>query len=188
MSMPPGGPPHGPPPGRGPSGGYPTEPYYAPGWTAPPPPGRRRRRTSVVVGAVVGVVVLALVAGGALRLNLWAQTRELGPIDEPRTANARQLGVGHCIETLPDDGDVRSVRLVPCDAPHEAEVVGEIGLEAAWPGQEPADRQVAAACRMSTAEQEQGLVPVTWSPTEQSWRQGDRTGLCLAADAAAAGR
>lgn len=130
----------------------------------------------------MGALVLALVAVGALRLDLWAQTRQLGPVDAPRTANARQVGVGHCIETLPDDGDVRSVRLVPCDTPHEAEVVGEIDLGPTWPGQAEADRRVAAACRMSTAEQERGLVPVTWRPTEQSWRQGDRTGLCLAVD------
>ncbi len=139
----------------------------------------------VVLAVVAGVVLLALVAAAVVRVNLWLQTRPVEvAIDAPREVNAQQVDVGHCIGTLPDDGDVGRVRLVPCDTPHDAEVVSAVELTAPWPGQEQVDERVAAACRLSTAEREAGLVPMTWSPTQQSWRQGDRVGLCLAVEAA----
>jgi hypothetical protein len=49
-----------------------------------------------------------------------------------------------------------------------------------WPGQQSADARVARACVLDASEIEAGVRTVTWSPTERSWSDGDRVGLCLA--------
>ena len=53
-------------------------------------------------------------------------TRPL-PADVPaaRDARAQQLVTGNCVLSLPDDGPVDTVRVVPCAEPHEAQVVTE---------------------------------------------------------------
>ena len=51
-----------------------------------------------------------------------------------------------------------------------------------WPGQQSADARVARACVLDDAEVADGVRTVTWSPTERSWADGDRVGLCLAVD------
>lgn len=166
-----------------PGGYYPHEPYYAPGWSTPAqpePPRRGRRRTWVVVVAVV-VLVLGLAAWGLATLRLSMQTRPLGAVERPTTAHSRQLDVGHCLATLPEDGVVESVELVPCADPHVAEVVGVHTFRAdAWPGQAAVDDEAAAACEMDTRQREAGFRPVVWTPSEAGWGQGDRRGLCLA--------
>ncbi|MBC7550385.1 MAG: hypothetical protein H7269_05725, partial [Cellulomonas sp.] len=99
----------------------------------------------------------------------------------PRDVHARQLVTGNCLDPLPDDGEIDTVRVVPCADPHAAKVISQYAFEpdAVWPGQAAADRRVATACEVSVAETGAGLAPLTWAPTEQSWDDGDRTGLCL---------
>lgn len=176
-----------------PGGGYyPQEAYYAPGWSAPAqtePPRRGRGRTWLVVVAV-GVLVLGLLAWGLTTLLAGMRSRPLGEVDEPTTAHSRQLDVGHCLETMPEDGDVDRVRLAPCADPHAAEVVGVHTYRAdEWPGQEAVDDEAAAACEMDTRQREAGFRAVVWTPSEAGWGQGDRRGLCLAwlPDGAASG-
>lgn len=168
-----------------PTGGgyYPQEPYYAPGWTGPaaPVPPRRRRTALVVVLVLVGVLVLGLAAWGAVVLRQGMQTRLLGEVDRPTTAHSRQLDVGHCLATLPADGTVDRVDLVPCADPHVAEVVGVHPFRSdEWPGQDAVDDESAAACEMDAAQAAAGFRAVVWSPSQESWAQGDRRGLCLA--------
>jgi hypothetical protein len=172
-----------PPPDHGPAGYYPQQPYYAPGWQAPvptDPAARGRRRTRILLG-VGGVLTLALLVGLALGGRYLLATRPLGDVATARDATPRQLAVGHCIEELPDDGEVGRVRVVPCAEPHAAEVVGELALPAGpWPGQAEVDRRVIAWCEMDTAQRDAGFAPVVWAPGEAAWGQGDRRGLCLA--------
>lgn len=172
------------PPGRDLSGYYPQQPYYAPGWSAPVPSTplvRNRHRTRIVLLGVGGVLAVALVVGLVLGGRFLLGTRTIGDVTSPRDATARQLTVGHCIEELPDDGEVGRVRAVPCADPHAAEVVGSLTLPAGpWPGQHDVDRQVGRWCEMDTAQRDAGFVAVAWAPSESGWRQGDRRGLCLA--------
>ena len=48
-----------------------------------------------------------------------------------------------------------------------------------------ANARVAIGCELSESEQEAGVEVVTWAPTQESWGDGDRTGLCVAHRAAA---
>ena len=89
---------------------------------------------------------------------------------------------GNCVLSVPDDGPVDTVRVVPCAEAHEAQVITEFSFaqNAVWPGQQSADARVARACVLDASEVEAGVRAVTWSPTERSWARGDRVGLCLA--------
>ncbi|MCL3863181.1 septum formation family protein [Actinotalea sp. K2] len=174
------GPPYGSPPG----GYYPQEAYYAPGWSAPlgPPPRRRGRRRAGIAAIIVGAVVLLGVAGAAAvpLVRTWT-LRPIGEVTEPREVHARRLVVGSCIQELGPDGSVTRVTVVPCDQPHEATVVGVLGLDDdSWPGQGAVDSRVGAWCEMDTTQLAEGLTAVVWSPSQESWEQGDRRGLCLA--------
>ncbi|MBT0993287.1 septum formation family protein [Cellulomonas sp. DKR-3] len=125
---------------------------------------------------------VALLVGVALLGTSWLQSRPLpADVAEPRTAHAVQLVVGNCLADLPPDGDVDTVRVVPCDGPHTARVASSYAFsaDAIWPGQGDADALVARSCVLTADEQAVGRVVVTWAPTEQSWDRGDRTGLCV---------
>jgi Septum formation len=148
----------------------------------------RRGRTSgrglAIAAVAIGTVwtVVAAVVGVSLTSS-WLATRPLPlEVEGPRTASVGRLVTGHCVGALPDDGDVGRVEVVPCDEPHAAQVISEYRFapDAVWPGQDGANARVAVACELSTAEAEAGLRLVTWAPTEGSWADGDRTGLCVA--------
>ncbi|GGC03360.1 septum formation family protein [Cellulomonas carbonis] len=165
------------------AGWYPQEAYYAPGWSAPvqqpaPRAPRDRRRLLVPLAAVL---TLAVVVGGALGARYWADTRTLGEVEGEVSAAPRQLTTGHCVETLPDDGALGRVTVVPCDVRHEAEVVGVHTYDdGPWPGQDAVDREAGAACEMDSAQTEAGARAVVWAPGRVAWQQGDREALCLA--------
>jgi len=160
---------------------YPQQAYYAPGWTAPAATSPRRSRRGLWLAIGGGLVILLVVGGAAVGVTRWMQTRTLGDVSGPTTANARQVDTGHCIADLPRDGEVARVELVPCSQPHEAEVVGLLTLQdESWPGQESVDNQVTGWCEMDGAQQEAGFQPVVWTPSQRGWGQGDRRGVCLA--------
>ncbi|MDT0165890.1 septum formation family protein [Actinotalea sp. AC32] len=165
------------------AGWYPQEAYYAPGWSAPvqPPMPRAPRDRRRVLVPLAAVLAVGLVVGGGLGARYWADTRTLGEVEGAVSAAPRQLTTGHCVETLPDDGALGRVTVVPCDARHEAEVVGVHTYDDdAWPGQDAVDREAGAACEMDTAQTEAGVRPVVWAPGRVAWQQGDREALCLA--------
>lgn len=163
-------------------GYYPQETYYAPGWNASAEAATPRRgHARLFLGLAIGVLVLVLISGMIAWFVNWNQTRELGEITDETSATARQVRTGHCIVDVPEDGSVGSVTLVPCSAPHEAEVVGMHRLEGDdWPGQEAVDDEVTAWCEMDSSAVELGFQGVVWAPSESSWAQGDRTGVCIA--------
>jgi hypothetical protein len=143
-----------------------------------------RGRGLAIAGAVLGVVgTVGLVVGVTVAVLTVMASRTL-PADVPaaREARAQQLVTGNCVLSVPEDGPVDSVRVVPCAEPHEAQVVTEFTFApgAVWPGQQSADARVARACVLDAEEVAAGVRTVTWSPTERSWADGDRVGLCLA--------
>ncbi|MBN0039195.1 septum formation family protein [Cellulosimicrobium cellulans] len=145
-----------------------------------------RGRGLAVAGMVVGAVVTVAWAAGAL---VWWQGEQgrtplAGDVDAPQTVNAVQLVLGTCLDELPPDGEVSQVRAVPCADEHRAQVVArtDLGADEVWPGQQAVDHRVARVCTPDVlgADAPEGVELVVWSPTEASWRDGDRTGLCLA--------
>lgn len=173
----------------GPPGAYAAPPPAPP--DGPAPASRSRRRAAV---AVVAVAVLGVAAAVVALLTQSARERAWEPlpaaITEPTRAHAVQLVLGSCVAELPDDGVVRQVQAVPCAAEHEAQVVGrtDAAPDAVWPGEQAAAARVARTCGpdlLGPAAREagagDGLRFVVWAPSEDSWADGDRAGLCLAA-------
>jgi len=143
----------------------------------------RRGRGFALAGVVLGSLgTLALLVGGGLLVATALASRPLpADVSAPVDAHAVQLVTGNCLAELPADGPVDTVRVVPCDDEHVARVVSQYAFDedAVWPGQQAADQRVAAGCVLSADETQAGDRLVTWAPTEESWGQGDRTGLCL---------
>ncbi len=135
---------------------------------------------AVLLGSVLTVAAVAAVVVVLVSLSLSRPlTTEVTAAHEAR---ARQLTTGHCLESLPADGPVDRVTVVPCAQPHAAQVITELTLDdVTWPGQRAVDRRVALSCELTDEERAAGVRPVVWSPTEESWGRGDRTGLCLLA-------
>ncbi|WNB85466.1 DUF4190 domain-containing protein [Cellulomonas sp. ATA003] len=145
--------------------------------------GRTTGRGLAVAGVVIGAVwtVAQVVVVTSLVVSHLA-TRPLPEVDGPQSAHVAQVATGHCLSELPADGDVGPVEVVPCDQPHAAQVISEYRFadDAVWPGQDGAHRLVAGGCRLSRPEVDAGAEVSTWAPTQSSWEDGDRTGLCLA--------
>ncbi|MCO7273924.1 septum formation family protein [Cellulosimicrobium cellulans] len=148
---------------------------------------RTRGRGLAVAGMAVGAVVTLAWTAGALAWWQGEQARVplAGDVSTPQTVNAVQLVLGTCLDELPPDGEVTQVRAVPCADEHRAQVVArtDLGADEVWPGQQAVDRRVARVCTPDVlgSDAPEGVELVVWSPTEASWRDGDRTGLCLAA-------
>ena len=55
-------------------------------------------------------------------------------------------------------------------------------VPAAWadPGDDAVAEQAAAWCEMDNDQTAAGYRPVVWTPSAQSWSQGDRAALCIA--------
>lgn len=161
---------------------YPEEAFQAGTWDTAPRRGSRRVR---VVGAIV-IAAMLLVGGGAAWAGLVLNNRLAAPIapevESARNAAAVQLVTGNCVAELPEDGNVTTVRVVPCTEQHAAQVYSQYAFDedAVWPGQDAAHLRVSGACQLSVAMVEEGVTAVTWAPTPSSWQRGDRTGLCLA--------
>lgn len=178
----------GPAPGQGQGAYYPDQPYYAPGWRAPvsqPAPRRSRKGLWITLGALGGLLVAGLLTAVVLGALFLRDLAPLGVVDGPTTAHVGRLDAGHCLAQLPADGSVSRVEVVPCSSAHEAEVVGVLTLpDGDWPGADEVEERVGAWCEMDNAQLAAGLQPVVWTPTERGWGQGDRDGVCLAAQPA----
>jgi len=164
-----------------PAGYYPQEAYYAPGWTQaqtqPSVPAGRR----IALFTTLAIVVLAVVGTVTAAALYWWGTKPVGDVTSPTSATSRQVRPGHCIRELTADGSVGRVTLVPCTDEHEAEVLGSLRLDdGGWPGEEAVAEQAVGWCRMDNDHAAAGYQPVVWTPSEQSWSQGDRVALCLA--------
>ncbi|HET6860663.1 MAG TPA: septum formation family protein [Streptomyces sp.] len=171
--------------------GYAPEASYA-GWRPPTAAddAAKRRRFAMIGGAAVAA--LALVAVVVLVVNMVSK-QQWEPIEamiaEPREVHPLQLVLGSCVETVPEDGEVSEVLAVPCTAAHTAQVVGRTDFAdaAVWPGRDEVDKRVALVCGTKqlgpvarTSQLANSVSYVVWGPSEESWSDGDRVGLCLA--------
>ncbi len=148
--------------------------------------GRGLALTGIVLGALVTVawvVVLVLAQQAA-----GDRAPLAGDVAAPQSAHARQLVLGSCLADLPPAGEVADVDVVPCADEHHAQVVArtDFAADSVWPGQAAADARVARVCTAEVLGEgadadADALTLWVWAPSEASWDDGDRTGLCLAA-------
>jgi hypothetical protein len=173
---------------------YAPEASYA-GWRPPTPAeeSAKRRRYALIAGGTLAVV--AVVAVIALIVNMVGR-QQWEPIEamiaEPQEVHPLQLVLGSCVESVPADGEISDVLAVPCDDSHTAQVVGRTDFAdaAVWPGRDGVDKRIAQVCgtkqlgpNARTSPVAGSVSYVVWGPSEDSWADGDRVGLCLATTA-----
>jgi hypothetical protein len=141
--------------------------------------GRRRRgRWMAWVGLTLGV--LSILSWLALGGVAWLLLRPLpADVTAPRFALASQLTVGNCVSTLPPDGQVWAVRVVPCSGAHAARVVVRQDLTNPPAGQTRLDEASSQLCGSQPLPAGSGRL-VVWAPTP-----GRATVTCLVTTAAA---
>ncbi len=121
---------------------------------------------------------------------------EDGLIVEPNpSTDAFSLLVGDCLNdgevAVSLGSEVETLPTVPCDEPHDSEVIATIGLRGTiYPGAEAIAREGDAGCIAAL----EALVGVPYletpydvsyyAPTELSWSEDDREIVCVAYDPA----
>ena len=126
---------------------------------------------------LIGVALLVVIAGAAV-------LAAIGASDDGTTIV--ELEVGDCFD-LPEDAadaeQLRSVEVVDCSKPHEAEVVSDGTLdtdEAAYPDDDELFVMVERACRDAGVVESDafGLLPI--APSPELWESFDGRFLCVA--------
>jgi Domain of unknown function (DUF4328)/Septum formation len=157
------------------------------------PAARDRERTWTLV--VCGALVLALAAfvGG---LAAVARPTTGSASDGHRRAFAMSLVVGECFDVPPDVGEVGTddvelldVEVMPCEEPHEHEVVSVFDHEAAsgvpYPGIDGLTSDATDQCIadfetwVGSSFEDSSLGILVLGPSEHGWSLDDRTLLCI---------
>ncbi|WP_380163690.1 hypothetical protein [Jannaschia sp. R86511] len=183
--------------------------------------GRRRGRGLAVAGLLVSLLAGGLQAAAvALLLPVWPDVRDGfadgfrdGFADAPDTDGAstgtsgaadptpsagtteeevpaEELTVGTCFVD-PETDVFYDVGTVPCDVPHDGEVIALVELEdRTWPGDDPVLDEGYDACLVEITDRllaagvdRDDLDPWVFTPTRESWVLfGDRQGTCVVYD------
>lgn len=150
--------------------------------------------------AASAALALALGLGGCSTIqsifggSQAERDEETGQVKEEGQGSAFELNVGDCLD-LPSDTEFSDVQLIPCDNPHDAEVM--LNYDAAGDATFPGDTVISAEADERCAAEFQTYVgsdPQTsayyvsyFTPLADGWKGGDRGVTCLAIKPNAAG-
>jgi Septum formation len=132
-------------------------------------------------------VILVILAVGACGGGSNAPERdERGTVVVAGRVPIGELAVGDCFDD-PAKDTVASILVVPCDEPHQIEVVGLVQLaDGDYPGRAGAEYEGRARCDDALQAYVDGAGPPasialdSFVPTPASWADGDRIVQCLA--------
>ncbi|MER7543767.1 DUF4190 domain-containing protein [Actinomadura sp.] len=142
---------------------------------------------------VTGITVGVLAANSDSSDGAGAAPRVTGT--KPKEVDAQKMKLGDCINdsttaaapSATEPVQVESVKIVPCTSPHDGEVTAVFRLPGTALPPESQLRQMAAdGCKIRTRARisrdpaADGLANSYYYPTDESWRQGDRTVTCVA--------
>lgn len=140
--------------------------------------------------------MLAVAAAVACGGESNAPTRDdHGAVVAPGRVDVGELTAGDCFDD-PARDTLAALVVLPCDEPHQVEVVGFVELaDGDYPGRDRAEELGRAECdgvladylmlepvpggAAPTTIDSTDLVQDTFVPTESSWKDGDRTVICL---------
>ncbi|GAA2241409.1 hypothetical protein GCM10010401_12720 [Rarobacter faecitabidus] len=147
-------------------------------------PARPGRMVALLAYGLVALILAGVLGVWATGVLLARENRLPVRVTHASHARADQLAPGHCLKTLPEDGTVGVVVVVPCDQAHKAQVIkvwelpGEAG---ARPSANSWQSEIDYNCNagmLSDAPADLGFV--VWIPTQSGWESGDRRAVCLA--------
>lgn len=130
--------------------------------------------------ALLGATVLAGCAGGP------ARDEETGELLQAADIGVFDLQVGDCLAEFDDEGEVTTVRAVPCAEEHAAEIF--VSVEVPDGDEYPGDQAIQDFAHDVCPDRFEEFVGVPWEeseydysylgPTQTSWDGGDREVLC----------
>jgi hypothetical protein len=159
----------------------PTEPAEPAEPTEPAEPAKAgRRRRGLWMVALFIIAALAIIGGAIGIVGALTHGFRKPVTIKYRESAVFKLRVGDCISTP----NRQLVSVLPCSAPHEAEVVGTFTLPAsAWPGRPIGRAEASSGCasRLTKYLNPQLAISLSQSyvfPDAVAWRAGTRTVVC----------
>lgn len=203
-------PPSGYPPPPPPHGYPAQPPYYPPpSGPYPSPPGTNWWAVVSLIFGLIGGILISVVCGivglnrakkgqggrgmaiaGLVLSALWAVGGVVLVaallIFDKGTVSATEVDAGDCLKELPASGLVITVDTAPCDEPHTGEIFSVMTMpDGDFPGtfaieeyQNRCAPELADYSPEASADPSVGLFVLY--PSEDSWKQGDRTVTCIA--------
>lgn len=138
-------------------------------------------------------VLIGLLVGGGYLFSSWGDANRdgSGEIVDPGALDVMALQVGDCFNDPEEEEEVVvDVAAVPCSEPHDNQVFAVLSLETAFPddsfpGQDALGEYTYEICSGSvfdsyvgTAYLDSSLEVFSFTPTEESWGDGDRGFAC----------
>lgn len=144
-----------------------------------------RRPFLAMTGLACSVTLLASCSG--LFGPEEAQRDEDGSINQSSDADVFSLKVGDCMDSGETDGEVSSVKAIPCSDEHDAEIYAEYSVEGdEFPGADELAEQADEFCYteyepfVGLAYEDSAHDYFPFTPTEDSWKQmDDRVVQCV---------
>ncbi len=174
-----------------------TAPAGAPTWVAPSP---ELAAPELPAAAPVplwkrlpigGIIFAVLVVGGGISsLYFGAARNDTGEIAKSGDLTANNLRVGDCYDLkVPDANEIEDVTAKPCTEAHQYEMYWTGAMaEGDYPAETAFEDYVVANCDPAFTTFigrafEDSVLDIYWLyPTDDSWRQGDRTVQCAVYD------
>jgi hypothetical protein len=142
--------------------------------------------------ALVGLCIVALTGCSVIDDFLDSgpeRDPETGQLVEASEIDVFALQVGDCLTEFDRGDDVSAVQATPCDEPHTDEIYASVDMpDGPFPGRDRVQQFADEACSDEFADfigipwEESALDYRSFTPTEQSWKDGDREILCMVVD------
>ncbi|GAB3207204.1 DUF4190 domain-containing protein [Nocardia tengchongensis] len=97
----------------------------------------------------VVVFAIAAVTDSSTTASSDNTTRTSALADSPTSISIDEVKTGDCVQTVKENNHIRKVTVLPCDSPHDGEVITQVHLPGSWPGSSDASFDKASeACQV----------------------------------------
>ncbi|MEC3955104.1 DUF4190 domain-containing protein [Nocardia sp. CDC153] len=144
------------------------------------------------VWALVAVLVVAVGVATDSKNSASSDnsTRTAAVPDSPTSISVDDVKTGDCLQTVEEGTHIRRVTILPCDSPHDAEVITQIHLTGSWPGSADASSQQANdSCEQqletilgNSSMYDQLQLFILYPATETQWNKSGGRAACLVQD------
>lgn len=149
--------------------------------------GSRWRSRRALPAAIAALVVLSLIGAATYFLQRDDDEPTGGSAGATGDVGFEALRLGDCTAEIPQ-GVTLTVRLLPCDEPHEGEVYASFDLSGDdYPGNAGVERFALGGCQRQALTalppDDETLYDLVYlAPSAQTWARGDRTVSCVLSD------
>jgi hypothetical protein len=148
----------------------------------------RRGRGLAIAGLWLSLVwVVGLVAVLSFDAGRHPARTSDGAVTKPGVVSPGDVRSGDCLEVPREVGTIRSLPIMPCSDPHNAQVFQILTApDGAFPGDDALESSALDLCRSASVTflgtSRTALHIVVFVPTSSRWSDGDRSEACLLVD------